>query len=182
MKSLTFWLKTAGAVILLSGAALSQDNDIEQLFDTLKQEELPDWQQVENQIWQHWSRSGSDVMDLLLQRGRKAMEDGKHGEAIEHFSALIDHAPDFAEGWNARATAFFVTERYGLSIADIQQTLILNPRHFGALQGLGRILEELGEDDAALEAYRTAYSIHPHRPNLKEAIDRLSVKTAGRDT
>lgn len=182
MKSLTFALKSAVAAILLTGAALSQDNDIEQLFETLKQDELPNWEQVEQQIWQHWSRSGSDVMDLLLQRGRKAMEEGKHDEAIAHFSALVDHAPDFAEGWNARATAFFASDRYGMSISDIQQTLSLNPRHFGALQGLGRILEELGEDEAALDAYETAYSIHPHRPNLKEAIDRLRAKTQGRDT
>ena len=82
-------------------------------------------------------------MDLLLQRGQEAMEAGDLDAAIEHFTALTDHAPDFAEGWNARATAFFQDERYGPALADIERTLALNPDHFGALMGLAMILEQL---------------------------------------
>lgn len=68
-----------------------------------------------------------------------------------------------------------------MSISDIQQTLVLNPRHFGALQGLGRILEELEDNDNALRAYQAAFAIHPHRPGLKANIERLEQKISGQD-
>ena len=107
------------------------------------------------------------------------MERGDVIDAIGHFTALIDHAPEFAEGWNARATAFFIADRYGLSIADIRQTLALNPRHFGALSGLGMIMERIDKPDKALLAYRRALDIHPHRPNVILAIERLEMVVEG---
>ena len=107
------------------------------------------------------------------------MEKGNVDKAIKHFSALIDHAPEFAEGWNARATAWFVVDRYGLSIADIQQTLIREPRHFGALAGLGMILERMNRPKAALQAYQEAGKVHPNRPNVKAALARLEDKVRG---
>jgi len=76
-------------------------------------------------------------MDLLLQRGQDALEEENYQAAIEHFTALTDHAPQFAEAWNMRATAFFLIDEYGLSIEDISRTLALNPKHFGALSGCG---------------------------------------------
>ncbi len=136
---------------------------------------------VERKIWAEWSRSGSASMDLLLSRGRIAMEKRDFAKAIEHLTALTDHAPDFAEGWNARATAFFNAGEYGLSIADIQRTLVLNPRHFGAMQGFGRIMEELGHESDALAAYQAAAAIHPQRQGLKEAIERLEKTVSGQD-
>ena len=105
-------------------------------------------------------------MDLLLQRGREALEAGDIDRAIEHFSALIDHAPDFAEGYNARATAYFQKGLYGPSLEDIEQTLARNPRHFGALSGLALILEELGIKDGALAAYRAVEEMYPAREGL----------------
>ncbi|MEP5760088.1 MAG: tetratricopeptide repeat protein [Litoreibacter sp.] len=155
--------------------------ELEALFDELKKTDLPNWEQVEEDIWEEWSRSGSPAIDLLLDRGRRAMSNRRYGQAIEHFSAIIDHAPDFAEAWNARATAFFGAERYGQAIADIEQTLARNPRHFGAMQGLARILEELGDFDSALKASQAAFAIHPHRPGLKETIERLESKASGQD-
>jgi len=119
------------------------------------------------------SRSGSVAMDLLLQRGQDALEEENYQAAIEHFTALTDHAPQFAEAWNMRATAFFLIDEYGLSIEDISRTLALNPKHFGALSGLGVILEQIGDNENALLAYRAAYEINPHRENLTEAISRL---------
>jgi len=100
-------------------------------------------------------------------------------KAIGHFSALIDHAPEFAEGWNARATAWFVADRYGLSISDIRQTLILEPRHFGAMAGLGMIMERMDRPKAALRVYQEAEKIHPNRPDVKEALERLKDKVEG---
>ena len=95
-------------------------------------------------------------MDLLLKRGREAMAAGRNDEAIEHFTALIDHDPDFAEGWNARATAYFNAGLLGPSVADIAETLKRNPKHFGALSGLGAIYEQLDRKDRALQVYRAA--------------------------
>lgn len=174
-------LNSVVTAFFLCGPVFAGAEELERLFQRLQAEELPDWEQVERQIWAEWSQSGSASMDLLLQRGREAMEAGDIPAAIEHLTALTDHAPEFAEGWNARATAYFQAGYFGLSIADIQRTLALNPRHFGALQGLGRILEELEDPQNALRAYRAAFAIHPHRPGLKETIDRLETVTDGQD-
>lgn len=168
------------AVYLLAAPAFADEAELDTLFERLSEPELPDWETVEQDIWEKWSRSGSPSMDLLLERGREAMTDGDMQAAVEHFTALIDHAPNFAEGWNARATAFFGLEEYGLSISDIRQALALNPRHFGALQGLGRILEELEDFDNALKAYEAAADLHPHRPGLKESIERVETRVSGK--
>jgi len=170
----------AAGLVVLPPAAAAQTEELDPLFETLASPDLEDWQSVEDEIIRHWSRSGSSAMDLLLQRGTEAMEAGDFDTALEHLTALTDHAPDFAEGWNTRATVLFQKERYGLAIEDIKRTLALNPRHFGALSGLGIIMEELGEDEIALGAFRAAVSIHPHRPNLNEALKRLERKVLGR--
>lgn len=109
------------------------------------------------------------------------MAAGETAAAIEHFTALIDHAPEFAEGWNARATAYFVAGEFGPSVNDIARTLTLNPRHFGALSGLGMIFEQLEQPEKALEAYEAALAIHPRLQGVIEAIKRLEAETAGTD-
>jgi tetratricopeptide (TPR) repeat protein len=118
-------------------------------------------------------------MDLLLERGREAMEAGDPVAAIEHFSALIDHAPDFAEGYNARAMAFYSEGDYGEAMADIRRTLELNPRHFGALSGLALILQELGMEDEALEVWRAVAEINPNGQGVQEAIEGLEREIEG---
>tara|TARA_B100001059_G_C17700685_1_gene509910 strand:+ start:47 stop:607 length:561 start_codon:yes stop_codon:yes gene_type:complete len=160
-------------------ATTAQAEALDDLFAELLAADEDTWEDIEKQIWLEWSKSGSKAMDHLLQRGRVEMEKGNVDKAIKHFSALIDHAPEFAEGWNARATAWFVVDRYGLSIADIQQTLILEPRHFGALAGLGMILERMNRPKAALQAYQEAQKVHPNRPNVKAALARLEDKVRG---
>ncbi len=137
--------------------------------------------EIEDRLAREWSKSGSAAMDLLLQRGRDALEAGDLDAAIEHFTALTDHAPDFAEGWNMRATAFFQKEQMGLALADLTQALSLNPNHFGAIIGLAVILEQTGYPEDALEAYRTVQSIHPHQEQVATAIERLEVEVGGQD-
>ncbi len=154
----------------------AQARELDSLFIQLKQPIDGDWRTVERKILAIWSESGSAAMNLLLARGRKAIADKDYPAAIEHLSALIDHAPDFAEGWNARATAFFLMGQYGPAVRDIRQTLRLEPRHFGALAGLGMILEEVDRPADALKAYRAALAIHPWRPDVIEAIKRLRLK------
>jgi tetratricopeptide (TPR) repeat protein len=142
--------------------------------------EAESWR-IEQEIWIEWSKSGSAAMDLLLQRGRDAMEAGDVKTAIDHFTALIDHAPDFAEGYNGRATAYFQAGEFGPAVADIAKALSLNPRHFGAMAGFGMILEETGQPDRALAVYKAALAIHPHLAGVLEAVERLKTEAHGRD-
>lgn len=132
------------------------------------------------EIIERWSHSGSPAMDLLLTRGRSAIGAEDWPRAIAHLTALTDHAPDFAEGWNERATAFFLMEQYGPAIADIEQVLILEPRHFGALAGLGIMLEQLGEQENALMAFRAALEVYPAEENVRAAVARLERETGER--
>lgn len=169
------------ALALFCSPMVAQSETLDELFTQLAQDDLDDWQAVEKEIWQEWSKSGSDSMDLLLTRGRAALAQGQTMLAIGHLTALIDHAPEFAEGWNARATAYFHAGLYGPAIADIHVTLSLNPRHFGALSGLGMIMEELDAPDDALFAYRQVLAIHPHRPDVINAVDRLEKLVNGTD-
>lgn len=162
---------------LLAGA---QDRPrADELLDRLAQPDLRNWPVVEEEIILAWSRSGSASADYLLDRGRAALDAGDLDAAYNHLTALTDHAPDFAEGWNARATMFFQSNQFGPAIADIQRTLALEPRHFGALTGLGYMLEEMDLPEQALEAFRAAQAIHPHRDEINEAVDRVERALAG---
>ena len=152
---------------------------LDQLFAELAQPEQMGWKRIEDAIWIEWSRSGSASMDLLLKQGREALEAEEYGVAIEHLTALTDHAPDFAEGWNARATAFFQLGQYGPALEDIGRALALNPHHFDALSGLAVILEEIGMREDALEAWRMVSEVNPHRPETKAALDRLEREFGG---
>lgn len=163
------------------GGAVAQTPALDSLFDELQGADAQGAARIEREIWNEWSKSGSPAMDLLLQRGRDAIEAGDVPAAIEHFTALTDNAPDFAEGWNARATAYFMAGEIGPSVNDIAKTLSLNPRHFGALSGLGMIFEQLDQPEKALEAYRAALAIHPQLQGVIESIERLETETAGQD-
>ena len=146
---------------------------LDALFAELAEPGREDWERIEGEITRIWSRSGSDAMDLLLRRGNEALEAEDYGAALEHFTALTDHAPDFAEGWNARATTFFLMGEYALSIADVERVLALNPRHFGALAGLASMFEAMGETELALKALRAVQELNPNRPNINDAAERL---------
>jgi tetratricopeptide (TPR) repeat protein len=169
-------------VFMTCAAAIAQDAaKLDGLFDRLKTADAAEAGRIEAEIWIEWSKSGSPALDLLLQRGRDAMAVGDIRLAIEHFTALIDQDPTFAEGWNARATALFQAGEFGPSIADIAQVLQLNPRHFGALSGLGTILEETGKPERALEVYRAAQAIHPQMAGVNEAVERLEAQATGQE-
>ena len=157
--------------------------DAEQLLNrlsTLTADDADEAGRLSREIQERWTHSGSVAMDLLLMRGKDAIEAGEYDRAVVHLTALTDHAPGFAEGWNQRATAFFMQDRLGEALSDIEQVLILEPRHFGALTGLGIILEQLGEPEAALRAFRAVQAIHPAEPQVNDAIERLERQTGGR--
>lgn len=171
------------AVLLVSGMPAPAQNATKEaeLRAQLADPGLERWQRIERELLIEWSKSGSAAMDLLLNRGREALQKGQSDAAIEHLTALTDHAPDFAEGWNARATAYYQTGRFGPAMEDIARTLTLNPNHFGALSGLGLILEETGFADRALSVFRAAHAIHPHQPGIKASLDRLERQVAGKN-
>jgi tetratricopeptide (TPR) repeat protein len=185
MKALHILLNSfvAALVVLFLAAPMAQAQNatLDDLFTRLKSADEASAGRIEREIWLEWSKSGSPAMDLLLQRGNDALDAGDIPAAIEHFTALIDHDPDFAEGWNKRATAYFMAGEFGPSIDDIAHTLSLNPRHFGALAGLGMIFEEIGKPEKALEVYRAALAIHPHMPAVLESVERLETEIAGQD-
>lgn len=168
------------AFVFASGPAFAQEPTLDQLFEALRAPGDTNWEAIEDRIWETWSESGSPAMDLLLDRGREAISDGEFDVAIEHLTALVENAPEFAEGWNARATAYFQADLYGPALSDIAHVLTLEPRHFGAIAGLGRILEDTGDLKGALEVYRKAVAIHPHRPDLREAVERLEAELQGK--
>ncbi|MBK5925931.1 tetratricopeptide repeat protein [Rhodobaculum claviforme] len=169
------------ASLALAGPAAAQDG-VGALLQRLADPQLERWDRVERRILDEWSKSGSSAMDLLLRRGRAALEAGEVDAAIAHLTALTDHAPQFAEGWNARAAAFYERGDYGPAMEDLARALTLNPSHFGAMAGLGMILEETGREVQALHVYRAAQAIHPHQPVISRSVARLEARVSGRDT
>ncbi|WP_432688183.1 tetratricopeptide repeat protein [Pseudooceanicola sp. C21-150M6] len=160
---------------------MAQDlpSGVPELLQQLHDADPGDAKKIEREIALIWRRSGSPSMDLLLTRGQDALEAGDVETAIGHFSALIDHAPDFAEGWHRRATAFYREEEYGLAMADLAHVLTLNPDHFNALFGLAVILETLDQTDRAYAAYEKVLEFYPTHERALEAVERLRTGAEG---
>src|SRR5260221_2747581 len=136
---------------------------------------------IENRIWAIWLASSSDTANLLMGRAKTATDSKDFDLAIRLLNATIDIRPDFTEAWNRRATVYYTKKDFGRALADIHEVLAREPRHFGALSGLGIILEELGDDKRALDAFRRALAIHPHLERIPELVQKLSEKIEGRD-
>jgi tetratricopeptide (TPR) repeat protein len=136
---------------------------------------------VEGRIWALWLASGSDTADLLMSRVKKATDAKDTKLAIRLLDAVIELRPDYIEAWNRRATIHFSNKDYGKSLADIRQVLAREPRHFGALTGLGVIMQEFNEDKFALEAFRKALAVNPHLSKVPDFVKSLTEKVEGRD-
>lgn len=154
---------------------------LDRLFDELADAKGETADDIADQIAGLWAQSGSDSMDLLLQRARKATKEENYAKARAHLSALTRLAPDFAEGWNASATLHFIEDEYWLAVEHIQRTLALEPRHFGALSGLAMILEHVDRDEAALSAWREVTRLFPGMERARHALDRLEKSVDGKD-
>lgn len=128
---------------------------------------------AEQGLWLLWSRSGDPGVDELMARGVAAMQEGRHAQAIDLFSEVIRQKPDFAEGWNKRATARYLAGRYAESIADCDEVLTRNPRHFGALSGLGEIYLALERPAQALAWYRRALEVNPNLLGVEFRVKQL---------
>jgi tetratricopeptide (TPR) repeat protein len=159
----------------------AQQADLTPLYERLQQAEPVDSKSITREIRMKWGQSGSDAMDLLLQRGKDALERGEMAAAIDHFSAVIDHAPDFAEAYHGRAQAYFAEGLAGPAMADLEHALMLNPHHFDALYGLGTLLEQLGKPRLAYETYALVLTMHPHYDEARAARERLKTEVEGRE-
>ena len=171
---------TAFLILLLSGPmAVAQEADLDPLFQQLIDADDTSHGQVATKILRELERSGSATMDLLYRRGTDALEEREHGVAVEHFTALVDHAPEFAEGYHGRATAYFNLGYVGPALEDLRRTLELEPRHFQALFGLGNVMESLERPKDALEVYQAVLDIYPLDPKTLAAIDRVELILRG---
>ncbi len=161
-------------------AQTADTRDEKALLSALSDADAADAVQLERQLQALWSHSDSPAMDLLLKRGREALEAGDTTAAIEHLTALTDHAPDFAEGWHMRASAYYDAGLYGPAVADLERALKLNPNNYQAIYGLGTIFESLGDTKNAYRAYKLAQAIHPHYESVTEALERLKPEVEGK--
>lgn len=136
---------------------------------------------VEARILALWSQTSSDTISLLMQRVKAATDAKQNDVALKLLDAVLKLRPDYIEGWSRRATLHYMRDDYQRSLEDIEQVLIREPRHFGALAGLGVIMQELGDDKRALDAFRKALAVNPHLERVRELVKTLAEKVEGRD-
>src|SRR3954447_25662461 len=136
---------------------------------------------VEARIWALWMQTSSDTAALLMSRAKAAMDAKNADVALKLLDAVIKLRPEYVAAWNRRATIYYLQNDYGRSLADIEQVLSREPRHFGALAGLGMIMQELGDDKRALDAFRKALAVNPHLERLPDLVKALTEKVEGRD-
>jgi tetratricopeptide (TPR) repeat protein len=136
---------------------------------------------VEARIWALWMQTPSDTAALLMTRAKAAMDARKLDVAQKLLDAVVKLRPDYVEGWNRRATLYYLRNDYTHSLEDIEQVLVREPRHFGALSGLGMIMRDLGDEKRALDAFRKALAVNPHLSKVPELVKTLTEKVEGRD-
>ena len=134
---------------------------------------------IEQLIWAIWLNAGGPEADRLMALSVDAMSRYDYPRALDHLDQIVELEPDLAEGWNKRATVYFLVGDYERSLSDIDRTLALEARHFGALSGRGMILDSLGRKEEALAAFREALTIHPQMPAVQGRVDVLSEEVEG---
>jgi tetratricopeptide (TPR) repeat protein len=176
---------TAASILFLGGAmaqADQKDTRLPGLFDSLKKASSTDQADaIEAKIWAIWLQADDPAIDTLMQQGSDAMGNQDYPAAMQTFNAIIQEKPDFAEGWNKRATLYYLMGDYPHALADIDHTLELEPRHVGALSGLGLVNMQLDRDEAAADAFKRVLDIDPQsvsaRMNLAIVNDLLKRKS-----
>jgi tetratricopeptide (TPR) repeat protein len=168
---------------LATASADQRDPSLPTLFSFLKSATHSNQASVvEDRIWEIWSMTGDPKLDKLMVSSSEAMENGDYQAALADIDQILTAKPDFAEGWNKRATVYYLMGDYRKAIADIDRTLELEPRHFGALSGLGLANMKLGRDAAAADAFRRLLRVDPLYPNARrnlklaqDALERNSI-------
>jgi tetratricopeptide (TPR) repeat protein len=160
---------------------LHAEDRTSQLLTELQSATPEQARRIDSNLRSEWSKSGSASMDLLLRRGREALEEKDIEAAIEHFTALTDHAPDFAEGWHGLARAYFEADLYGPTLDALGKAVSLNPDHYHAIFGLGALFLEFHDYVRADRAFRAVLDLNPHHEEAKEALERLKREGIGRE-
>ena len=154
-------------------AEIGRIEDAPALLPRLKDADADVRETAEIALWAVWSRSGDPAVDALLAQGTLAMNNGRFEQALALFNRVVRARPDFAEGWNKRATLYFLLGEPQKSLADCAQVIKRNPQHFGALSGYGRLYLQLGEPEKALGFFERAYAIHPGMGGVAANIELL---------
>ncbi|HMA57231.1 MAG TPA: tetratricopeptide repeat protein [Pseudolabrys sp.] len=136
---------------------------------------------IEERIWALWTVSRSDTANLLMTRVKTAIEAKDLELAVKLLDAIVKVKPDYVEAWNRRATIYYMKKDYGRAVADIREVLKREPRHFGALAGLGLIMQDVGDNKHALEVYRRALDLYPRMERIPDLVKTLQEKVEGRD-
>lgn len=187
------FLAAATATAILAGYLIAgptqpagadqQDPRLDGLFERLQTTPDPgEAHLVEQQIWQVWLESDDSSVNRLMRQGVVAMREQNYHAALRAFDRLVGEAPGFAEGWNKRATVYYLMGNWRASVLDIQRTLALEPRHFGALFGLGLIYDALEQPEAALRSFEAALDLNPHSDSTRLRIEQLQQQLRGRPT
>ncbi len=179
---MTWLFRLALALGLLAPAASlhADQNDprLDDLFTQLKAaDSAEEAQTIEAFIWQIWTEADDAATNTLMELGLMALQSGNLPGALQLFDAVTTQNPDYAEGWNKRATVLFMMGAYEKSAQDVARVLELEPRHFGALSGLGMINLQRGNEAKALEAFERALSVNPHMPAVKANVEALRRRT-----
>ena len=170
----------AGLLAPVVAAADQNDPRLDRLFAVIQTTDRTlEARAAERAIWAIWLENESPELADIMERGVEAMRRSRLDVALGHFDQLVEVAPSFAEGWNKRATVHFLLGNLDESIADVEETLALEPRHFGALSGLGQIHLLKQEESEALSAFEEALEVNPHLANTKGIVEALK-RSVGR--
>jgi tetratricopeptide (TPR) repeat protein len=161
------------AGIGMPAAADQNDPRLEALLTALRSAPPGTARLIEQQVWVIWGRSGDQAVDRLMAEGVARLNEGNYDAALKRFDRVVELAPGFAEGWNKRATTLFAMGQFKESVQAIDKVLVLEPRHFGALSGLGLCDIRLGKDREALAAFERAAAIDPNLPGVQAHIEAL---------
>lgn len=167
--------------LLPSDPAAAAAERLEQSFAELKDPDEETWRAAERRAIRLLASSGSDSFDLLLERGRDAIDSQNLDAAVAHLTDLVTLAPSFSEGWLARAEAYARQQDWGRALADLAEAIASEPRHFGAYAALGAVLMQLDEEAEALAAFRKALEIHPNYADARSALEQIDQDAAGFD-
>ena len=147
--------------------------DIPPLVQALRDPDAAVRKTAEQALWEVWSRSGSQEIERLFLDGTHAMSEGRWPDAVALFTRIIERDPAFAEGWNKRATVYFLMGEYTKSLADCDEVMKRNPHHFGALSGYGMIYLRLDQPAKALESFERALAVNPNMDGVSNTVDLL---------
>lgn len=164
-------------------ASANQDDPrLDELFGRLKATGDPvEAATLQEIIWRLWLETDNQKVARLFEQGREVMLREDYVTALRIASRIVEIDPAQAEGWNLRATVFYVLGDYESSIQDVEKTLALEPRHFGALVGLGMMLVEMNRDQDALKAFERALALNPHLEQARQQIEAIKLRVQGDD-